>query len=408
MKINLITFESSISNVSQEISTERLPILDELQKFGEIKIFKEEDLNDINIFNKDSIIICYILSGGTEEIFLNRFPFMPRPIIILSDSYCNSFAAALEICTCLSNSNIEHIHINYPVSPTPTFHKNFSDTISNIKFINEIGDTLQGTKIGLFGHASSWLIASGINKKLVSNKFKVEFVNIALESVVDEFNKLKQSKYRDNEIDSLINKYQPLLINGRTTEHLYDSLLIYHVIKAICIEQKISAMTIQCFSLINMCSTSACIALSILNDQGLVSGCEGDIPALITMLIAAKSKGKISFMANPSSVDEENMTVDFSHCTVPIKMTSSVKLNSHYESQLSIGVQGEVEYGDYTLFKLSGQTLQNSYIGKGKIIPGKKIANRCRTQVTFKFNDINSFKDFLLSRIGNHIILYKG
>ena len=41
---------------------------------------------------------------------------------------------------------------------------------------------------------------------------------------------------------------------------------------------RLHAATLRCFSLIETLRTSGCLALSRLNDEGLICGCEGDMP----------------------------------------------------------------------------------------------------------------------------------
>lgn len=49
--------------------------------------------------------------------------------------------------------------------------------------------------------------------------------------------------------------------------------------------------------------TTGCLALSALLDEGIVAGCEGDLPAALTMSWMQAVTGQASFMANPQDLD---------------------------------------------------------------------------------------------------------
>ena len=52
---------------------------------------------------------------------------------------------------------------------------------------------------------------------------------------------------------------------------------LYRAIKRIVEEEKLSALTLSCFKLIEQTGTTGCLALSLLNDDGIIAGCEGDL-----------------------------------------------------------------------------------------------------------------------------------
>lgn len=95
-------------------------------------------------------------------------------------------------------------------------------------------------------------------------------------------------KYTLNSDESLklIDDLSKLATEDRTQEDIVDAVKLYNVIKQIIQDNEINSLSIKCFDIIGTCKTTACLALSLLNDNGLVSGCEGDIPTLWSMIIA--------------------------------------------------------------------------------------------------------------------------
>src|SRR5699024_3890820 len=104
-------------------------------------------------------------------------------------------------------------------------------------------------------------------------------------------------------------------------------LKIYIGLKNIVDKYNLDGLTVRCFDLLSKVNNTGCIALSLLNDEGIISSCEGDVPALISMLILNALSGEPVFMANPSSIDVEKNEVVFAHCTIPLDMTEDYVLD---------------------------------------------------------------------------------
>ena len=273
---------------------------------------------------------------------------------------------------------------------------------------------LGGCTIGLIGEASPWLIASGIDKEALSKRCGVSFREISIGTLADKYLGYRElwknhtlSAGARAELDEVLCRFSCSLEGDRTTEDLSDAAIMYLALASICKEEHLDAVTVKCFDLLSSCKTTACLALALLNDNGIIAGCEGDIPSICTMLAIYKALGRPSFMANPASIDSDNLSIDFAHCTIPTVMVESCTLPSHFESGIGIGINGEVPLGNYTLCKLSGKTLERSLICNGRLVKGEYLSNRCRTQVRFIFETKAEFDAFCKARVGNHIILFK-
>ena len=167
----------------------------------------------------------------------------------------------------------------------------------------------------------------------------------------------------------------------------------------------LTALTVKCFDLLPSCRTTSCLALARLNDEGIICGCEGDIPSLWTMMTVYAHCGRAPFMANPSSSDRSRLSVDFAHCTVPTSMASSFTLPTHFESGIGVGVAGILPTGRYSIVKIGGRKLDRIFWAKGSVTANTCIAARCRTQVSFRFDNSEDFDRFFANRLGNHVIL---
>ena len=448
MQINLSLISSSLHNIT-ELSQKRMEVIEALKALGDVSIFKNSSPASCGIESATGQVVnvAYILTGGTESLFIKLFGencSRLGNIAIISDAYHNSLAASQEICTWLYDNGVQHRHIHIPlhspdatlnrlptllcaVSPAPQrteCHSEVAATSAEAATAEAAGieaasadalvKALGGCTIGLIGEASPWLIASGIDKEALSERCGVSFREISIGTLADKYLEYRElwknhtlSAGARAELDEVLCRFSCSLEGDRTTEDLSDAAIMYLALASICKEEHLDAVTVKCFDLLSSCKTTACLALALLNDNGIIAGCEGDIPSICTMLAIYKALGRPSFMANPASIDSDNLSIDFAHCTIPTVMVESCTLPSHFESGIGIGINGEVPLGNYTLCKLSGKTLERSLICNGRLVKGEYLSNRCRTQVRFIFESKAEFDAFCKARVGNHIILFK-
>lgn len=376
----------------------------------------EELLNQ----NTDTRTLCFIATGGTEEMFRTFVDVLPKPVILLSDGFHNSFAASFEICSWLGARGIENTLINVPLDCNPEFFKDLenrlfeesdsgSDTLvqkSGAPAFNYPKSTLHQlakSRIGLIGGASSWLIASDVDIPAVEKRFGAKFINIGIKELEKAF---FDTNPDDGEITSTVLRMERFLSPERTREQLAEAARMYVALKSICRKYELTALTLKCFDILDSCRTTACLALALLNDEGIVCGCEGDIPTLWSMLVIHLTWGKPAFMSNPSSSNSRENTVDFAHCTVPMKMLHGYRLPSHFESSIGIGIQGSLPCGRYGILKIYGKELDKAYSAEGDIIMNTNIPQRCRTQIRFKFADREDYGRFIAHRTANHVAIF--
>ena len=181
---------------------------------------------------------------------------------------------------------------------------------------------------------------------------------------------------------------------------------LYRAIKRIVEEEKLSALTLSCFKLIEQTGTTGCLALSLLNDDGIIAGCEGDLQSVFTQLAVKVLTGKASFMANPSMINARTNEIVLAHCTVGIAQTEQYIIRNHFETEMGIGIQGILPTGHVTLVKCGGECLDEYYLSTGTLTENTNYINMCRTQVRIKMDTPAEY--FLKNPLGKHHILIQG
>ena len=345
-----------------------------------------------------------ISTGGVENIFLDLLKrnLVGTNVTLIADGRFNSLAASMEILTYLNNNNIKAFIAygsNEEISARLKEHP-------HVDFVNEqcgsAALSLSGDKIAVFGEPSDWLIASNVDRDFLKQKFNIDFVDIPLDTLFRRF-----SLIDDNMVEFLAADFQAVTSRGETTESdLLDSLKIYLAINQICQENNCTCATVRCFSIIEKLKATGCLALALLNDEGIDAACEGDLQSLLSMILVRRITGMPSFMANPSAMSKDNHTTTFAHCTVPTTMCRRYGFRSHFESQCGLAVAGEFSPSEvYTIFKWGGEKLDRFFVEEAVSVVAPSNENLCRSQLTLNFYN----PEYMLNNpIGNHHIIVKG
>lgn len=345
-----------------------------------------------------------ISTGGVENIFLDLLKrnLVGTNVTLIADGRFNSLAASMEILTYLNNNNIKAF-IAY--GSNEEISARLKD-LTHIDFVNEqcgsAALSLSGDKIAVFGEPSDWLIASNVDRDFLKQKFNIDFVDIPLDTLFRRF-----SLIDDNMVEFLAADFQAVTSRGETTERdLLDSLKIYLAINQICQENNCTCATVRCFSIIEKLKATGCLALALLNDEGIDAACEGDLQSLLSMILVRRVTGMPSFMANPSAMSKDNHTTTFAHCTVPTTMCRRYGFRSHFESQCGLAVAGEFSPSEvYTIFKWGGEKLDRFFVEEAVSVVAPSNENLCRSQLTLNFYN----PEYMLNNpIGNHHIIVKG
>ena len=392
MTINLITFASHLHKQSTIYSSHEV-ILTELEKYFSLHFVNYEDMNSLK---PDDFSLVFIASGGVERIVIQHFEQLPRPTVMLADGMQNSLAAALEISSWLRDrgmkSEILHGELTEVVKRIFVLYNNF-----------KAQRRLYGSRIGVIGTPAPWLIASNVDYLLAKRRWGIEYIDIPIEHVTDLYEHVSEDEVGE---ESVTLAAKALACREAQPEDLIKAMRMYKALKMVAEEQRLTALTVSCFRMTDQMRVTGCLALALLNDEGIVAGCEGDLQSIFTMLSAHSLTGKSVFMANPSMINARTNELVLSHCTVGLKQTEQFILRSHFETNLSIGIQGILPTGDITLVKCGGECLDEYYLSTGTLTENTNYINMCRTQVRVRMNTPARY--FLQNPLGNHHILLHG
>jgi L-fucose isomerase-like protein len=356
------------------------------QTFALIQELKNHGDFDIAVTSLDRLYsadlgLILVQSGGSEAIFLNLLPRLKPPYYLLTYGTNNSLAASMEILSYLKAKN----------KPAEILH---GSTVSIARRLSELGNPKkeEPMRLGIVGKSSDWLIASKVDKKLCLDKLNIELVDIDIRELIDGQRTADLMLYRHHE---------PLVFDEFELNQAKKTVI---ALEKIVDKYRLQGLTVRCFDLLDAIHTTGCLGLSLLNKNGILAGCEGDVPALLSMAILRKILGQSAFQANPARIDVEKQRMVFAHCTLPFDMAENIRLMTHFESGIGVGLRGKMKETDVTLFKL-GADLRQYYVQEGKIVANLTESNLCRTQIEVQLDDV---RYFLRAPLGNHHLLVYG
>ena len=162
----------------------------------------------------------------------------------------------------------------------------------------------------------SVLVASNVDYLLAKRRWGIEFIDIPMEEVYCLFYQIKDD---DIGYEASVFANRAIACREGTPEDLLKAMRLYQAVKIICEKKKLDAVTLSCFSLIEKLGTTGCLALALLNDEGIPAGCEGDLQSIFTLLIAKTLTGQAGFMANPAFINDDQNEIVMAHCTIATK-----------------------------------------------------------------------------------------
>ncbi len=382
--MNLLVLRSSFQT-NDFVRNEYANLIQRLEKECHAEITVVGDGMPHSQTTADAVMIA---TGGVENLFKTLFN-GNGPVTLIADGRNNSLAASLEILTWLEGQGIEGRII----------HGTNDEIIAALAGAQHVAP-LQGLRIGLFGRPSDWLIASDVDRDYLLEHFGVETLDIDLKRLIDGINAVPQTD-AVKVAQAIVKKANA--VKEPSCADMVEAAKAYLAIKKICQEERLDAMTIRCFDIVNTCGTTSCLALALLNDEGIVAGCEGDMQTLMSMLLAKRLCGEEAFMANPSNLTQHSSML--AHCTIPLTMCDDISIRSHFESGIGVAIQGTLPLTDYTIFKWGGAKLDRYFVTEAQAVEMPYSDHFCRTQITLNVD----LRPYLLKHsIGNHHVIIKG
>jgi L-fucose isomerase-like protein len=343
----------------------------------------------------DPADVLLIVTGGTESLALAAIERVPGPVFLLAHTELNSLPAALEVLSYLrQRGRGGRIYL---------LDDRDDESLSRLARHLEVRRRLQSVRLGRIGAPSDWLVASVPAAELVRTTWGPTVVDVPMEEVFEALRDADAGEAEHVRKDATAGAEA---IREPSPSDLDDAARVTVALRAVIRAHRLDACTVRCFDLVTEARTTGCLALSWLQDEGVVAGCEGDVPAALTLLWMRLMTEQPGFMANPQDVDPAAGTLWLAHCTIARRLVSRYSLRSHFESSLGVGITGEIPPGPATVARIGGADLRALFVSDAEIVANGDSPERCRTQVLLRL--AADVRELLTRPLGNHHVLAPG
>jgi len=178
-----------------------------------------------------------------------------------------------------------------------------------------------------------------------------------------------------------------LALPGTTLEterpFVLNAFVLYGIFKDILEECNAELFTInECMStILPMSKTTACLTLSVLNDEGYVAFCESDFVIVPAGILLRYISGKPVFMHN--STFPHKAIVTCAHCSAPRRMNGDrydpVRILTHYESEYGAAPKVEMPLGQEVTF-IDPEYATGRWVGIKGVVEKNPFYEICRSQ----------------------------
>lgn len=180
---------------------------------------------------------------------------------------------------------------------------------------------------------------------------------------------------------------QPRTTLETTRPFVNNAFVLLEVLKDILDEAKTDAITINaCMgTIMGMSKTTACLPLSLLNDEAYLAFCESDYVVIPSGILLHYISGLPVFLNDPTYPHDGIVTL--AHCTAPRKMdgkrSERARVLTHFESDYGAAPKVEMKLGQLTT-NLVPDFACKKWVGFAGTIVGNPFLDICRSQVDVK------------------------
>lgn len=240
-----------------------------------------------------------------------------------------------------------------------------------------------GTRIVALG--GPWGKYSPEAPDVAREKYKIEIIEVSYEDLAPRLRSAKANRNLISKAEQWTEKYLSLPNTALMTDRKFvvNSFLLHSVFRDLMREYDAPAFTIRaCMATIMpMAETTACLTLSLLNDQGVLAFCESDFVIIPSGILLHYISGKPVFLHN--STFPHNAVVTCAHCTAPRRMDGThyepAKIMTHYESEYGAAPKVEIPKGQEVTF-IDPEYSTGRWVGFKGIVKSNPFYEICRSQ----------------------------
>jgi len=243
-----------------------------------------------------------------------------------------------------------------------------------------------GKKIVAIGGAGGWGAGGQKAPEISRNLWKLDIVDCSYKDLEPRLKAAKQNPDLVKRCEAAAGRY---LRQSRVSLHtarpfLDKAFVLNEVMKDLMDEAHTDAITVHhCMgTIMGVSETTACMPLSLLNDDGYLAFCESDFVVIPSGILLHYISGLPVFLNDPTFPHDNVVTL--AHCTAPRKMDGRrgerVKILTHFESDYGAAPKVEMKLGQVCTNLVPDFNCKKWVGFEGKIV-GNPFLDICRSQI---------------------------
>lgn len=268
-----------------------------------------------------------------------------------------------------------------------------------------------GTRIVAIGDAGGWGVGRKFGPQTARKIWKFDIRPVTYKELAPMIKKSLSDQKAVREAERQTSEYLAQKGISMHTERkfLVNAFLLTKVFRELMAKADAPAITVnQCMgTIIPMAHTTACMPLSLINDEGLMAFCESDFVVIPSGILLRYISGKPSFLQDPTHPHDGVTTC--AHCTAPRRMNGKdyepTKIVTHFESDYGAAPKVEMSKGQGITVLVPNFT-STKWIGFRAKIIDHPFYDICRSQIDIEIE--GDWKRLLEEMHGFHWMICYG
>ncbi len=221
--------------------------------------------------------------------------------------------------------------------------------------------------------------------QVARERFRLEIVDVPYEQFRPRIRAALEDRDKVAKAERWTKRYLALPGTALETQSRFvvNAFLLYGVFRDLLSDYEASALTIAgCMgTILPMAETTACLTLSLLNDEGRMAFCESDFVIIPACMLLRQIAGRPVFLHN--STFPHRGVVTCAHCTAPRRMDGvryePARILTHYESEYGAAPKVEIPVGQRVTF-VNPEYATCRWVGMCGVVEGNPFYEICRSQ----------------------------
>ncbi len=211
---------------------------------------------------------------------------------------------------------------------------------------------------------------------------------------------LRASPHSTREAERLVSKWkgEARSISSLSDDALHDAARYFPLFRDILHKENAVAMAVDCQRMPHIALPFPCLAMFELYRSGIVTACEADVNAMLSMMLLTHLSGKPSFMGNTFPEGSNSVAID--HCVTPTGMADGFDgyrlADRHGDSSCATAAVDLPPEGPATIARIS-EDLAALHVAVGEVVASHHRGN-CRNTLIIRLPHRDVFAEGMVGR----------